>query len=134
MKTTDNKVKMILVKKEAVDFGQGWEAGSCTIRVVNVENTCKAFYKKLGCERIDIAERTINGVPFDFIVDDESCIKDKPPVFSVKSRTDKAYNLCNTLLICKYNEKTGGERGLTPPEIEWVKRNFNPLQNAVMID
>lgn len=129
-----DKVKMILVKKEAVNFGSGWEAGSATIRVVNIEPKLEAYYKKLGCQTIDIQERNINGVPFDFICDDEACIKDVPPVFSVKSRTNKAYNLCNTLLICKFNPKTGDERGLTPPEIEWVKRSFNPLQNVVMID
>lgn len=35
---------MILVKKEAVNFGSGWEAGSATIRVVNIEPKLEAYY------------------------------------------------------------------------------------------
>lgn len=135
MKTSDNKVKMLLVKKETLTNSDGtYAAGSCTIRVVNIAPTLENYYKKLSCRCVDIQERNFGGLPFDCICDDEACCYDVPPVKTVKSKTDSHYDLCNTLLICR--RKGGKERGLTPPEIAHIKRFFNPLPkiNAMVCD
>lgn len=130
-----NKVKMLLVKKETLKNSDGtYAAGSCTIRVVNIEPTLENYYQKLNCECIDIQERNFGGIPFDCICDDEACCYPVPPVKSVKSKTDSRFDLLNTILICKC--ENGEERGLTPPEIAHIKRFFNPLPwiNAMQCD
>jgi hypothetical protein len=129
------KEKFIYVHKTAIKCGSEWQAGSCTIRVVNIDAKLEAYTKKLNCEYIDIQDRKINGVTFSFICDDEAGLYNTPPVFSVQSRTNPAYNLVNSLLICK-TTKDGKTRGLTAPEIKWVKAAFNPMpdKNCILID
>lgn len=130
------KVKMLFVKKETFKNSDGtFSAGSCTIRVVNIEPTLETYYKKLNCRCIDIQERIFGGMPYDCICDDEAFCYNTPAVISVKSKSDYRYNLANSILICKYDGE-GKERGLTDQEIAHIKCFFNPLPhiNAMVCD
>lgn len=73
------KEKFIYVHKTAIKCGNEWQAGSCTIRVINIDANLEAYTKKLNCEYIDIQDRKINGVTFSFICDDEAGLYNTPP-------------------------------------------------------
>jgi hypothetical protein len=129
------KIKMLLVKKETLKNSDGtYAAGTCTIRVVNIEPTLENYYKKLDCQCIDIQERNFCGIPFDIVCDDEACCYAVPPVKSVKSKTDSRFDICNTVLIGK--SQNGEMRSMTDAEIKHIKRFFNPLPwiNAMQCD
>lgn len=122
-------MKAILVKAGAQKIAGQWFAKQATAKVVNIEPDLEAYYKALGCQTIDIQERTIEGKAFDFICDDEAFLYEEPAVVSVRSK-DSRYNLVNSVIVCRCEE--GEEVGLTDEECKLVLSHFR--FNAINID
>lgn len=81
--------------------------------VVRFEPKLEWYYKNLDCQYIDIAERQIDGMYYDFIVDDEGLLKDDslPSCCDANGHTQ----LVGKVLIC-HHDGEGNETGLTEEE------------------
>lgn len=81
--------------------------------VVQFEPKLEWYYKNLDCQCIDIVERQIDGVYYDFIVDDEGLLKEDflPSCCDANGQTQ----LVNKVLICRH-DGDGNEVGLTEEE------------------
>lgn len=126
------KIKVVKISKTAENRGGEWYETRCVMSVVEIAPKLKSYYKAIGCRCIDIQTRSIEGMEFDFIVDDEALCYSTPAVFTAKSRRGRNFSLCNTLLICKVDGEK--ETSLADADIEIIKRNFSKVANALIID
>ena len=90
--------------------------------ISEIKDELEDYYRVIGC-------RLVDGVYYDFICDDEGLFKDKAIVSAVSQ--DGKPQLVGSLIICKYDEKTGGEKGL---EDEDIKRISDRLAIATSPD
>ena len=88
-------------------------------RVIETEGGLDNYYKLLDCEIIDITTRSIGGVFFDIICDDEGLLKDDRIVSAVDKKGRPA--LVGNLLISKADEEEGRQIGLTDEELFHVQ-------------
>lgn len=96
--------------------------------VVDVEPTLETYYKMLNCNTIDITERCVGGVYYDFICDDEGLFVENNCVSAFNS--NKEPMLVGNLLICLHNGE-GEEVGLTDLDCKLLKQH---LQHVVRND
>lgn len=123
-------MKAILVKAGVHNIAGQWFAKQATAKVISIAPNLEAYYDVLGCQTIDIQERTIEGKAFDIICDDEAFLYEEPAVVSVRSKSDSRYNLVNSVIICRC--ENGEEVGLTDEECKLVLSHFR--FNAINID
>lgn len=72
-----------------------------TSSVVEIEKSLESYYKVLNCDCIDITSRTIGGIDFDIICDDEGLCKSDMVISAVDMHGDPA--LVGNLLIVKFD-------------------------------
>ena len=81
------------------------------VRIVTV-NGLQDYYRLIGCDCIEIANREIRGKRFDIICDDEGLLKAEPQVSAVngRGRSDacrQSYHLWRSRRRRKRNESDG---------------------------
>ena len=79
------------------------------------EPTLEEYYKKIGCDVIDIVCYNVNGKDYDIICDDEGLLK-SPPLIVTAVGEDGSPLLVGGLIICNYDDE-GNERSLEPDDI-----------------
>ena len=87
-------------------------------KVVETTGRLKDLYKLCRCDCIDVAVIDVDGVPFDFVVDDEGLLKDNPRA-SVFDSGGMAMLVGNVVILRSNCE--GDFVGLTEPEVEILK-------------
>lgn len=92
----------------------------CEAKEVDIEFNLDTYYKMLNCRCIDIATRRIGDQYFDFIVDDEGAIVDKPYVTCLNDEMEGM--LYGSLIICR--SENGEEKPLTDEDIELIKKHL----------
>ena len=97
--------------------------------ISEIKDELEDYYRVIGCRLIDIQSRAIDGVYYDFICDDEGLFTEKAIVSAVSQ--DGKPQLVGSIIICKYDETTGGEKGL---EDEDIKRISDRLAIATSPD
>ena len=84
------------------------------MEVSTTRNELQAIYEWIECSTIDIVQRKMNGRIYDFIVDDEGLLKDRPIMSAVHQ--DETPSLFGLTLITKHDEE-GNNVGLNEEEI-----------------
>lgn len=115
------KGRVKIMKMFLIDVENG-SAGS-----VDIEPSLEKYYELLKCDCIDIAERQIGGVYYDFIVDDEGLFKEKP-IASVFD-TSKKPMLVGNVLICLHDGE-GNEVGLEDKDIKLIEGSLLYCKNG----
>lgn len=128
-----DKVKMFKIEKEPWFLRNGMRTksylGYC---VVFTNATDKAIFKMVkGDNNIEEVKRTIDGVEFTFI--HKTNIVPQLSELSVKSKTDQALNLTNSVLITKRD----GDKfvSISQGETNIIKKHLDLFgENCLMID
>lgn len=92
-----------------------------TVSEATIENSLSGFYRALNCSTIDIVERKVGGVPYDFICDDEALLK--PPAKVSAIAKDRSPMLAGNLFLCK-STPDGESTSLSPEDITHIKENI----------
>ncbi len=91
------------------------------VTVVEV-NGLQDYYRLIGCDLIDIANREIRGERFDIICDDEGLLKAEPQVSAVNGRGEAM--LVGNLIICGEADAEGKETSLTEEDIIHIRQSI----------
>ena len=91
------------------------------VTVVEV-NGLQDYYRLIGCDLIDIANREIRGERFDIICDDEGLLKAEPQVSAVNGRGEAM--LVGNLIICGEADAEGKEMSLTEEDIIHIRQSI----------
>ena len=91
------------------------------VTVVEV-NGLQDYYRLIGCDLIDIANREIRGERFDIICDDEGLLKAEPQVSAVNGRGEAM--LVDNLIICGEADAEGKETSLTEEDIIHIRQSI----------
>ena len=94
-------------------------------QLIDTTGGLKEWYKLLKCARRDIQARTLDGVEYDFIFDDEAPIKLGAKVSALDK--DGQPQLIGRLVIC-HCDAEGNETGLHKSDIEILKRHICILE------
>lgn len=84
-------------------------------QVIQTGGGLEEWYRLVKCDLIDIQERQIDGVYYDFIVDDEALQKPRAKITALDK--DGQPQLVGNLVICKHDGE-GGETGLSDEEVK----------------
>ena len=88
----------------------------CDATIEDVKGTLQDYYRMTHCEAIDIATRTVEGTPFNIVVDDEGILRDDPK-FSVYDM-DGRPNLAGSVVVCGMADLEGNMTGLTEDDVD----------------
>lgn len=99
-----------------------------TANAVDVEPTLSTYYEMLDCTTIDIVERSVGGVYYDFICDDEGLFVENPKCTAFTS--DREPMLVGNLLICLHDGE-GNEVGLDDKDVVNITQY---LQSVIRTD
>ena len=91
------------------------------VTVVEV-NGLQDYYRLIGCDLIDIANRESRGERFDIICDDEGLLKAEPQVSAVNGRGEAM--LVGNLIICGEADAEGKETSLTEEDIIHIRQSI----------
>jgi len=100
--------------------------------VKDIKDELEVFYDFIKCRCIDIPHRTIDGQPFAIICDDEGLFNPAPIPATLVTDSEGAttIDIVGNIIIAK-DGKEGELEGLTPQDIELIKKNIWELENAV---
>lgn len=93
--------------------------------ITNVERSLQSYYRILHCDCIDITTRTVDGVVFDIICDDNGLFSEQP-LLSACDRNGDAM-LVGSIFVVGHDEENCDIRNLTADECAHVMRNIHPL-------
>ena len=96
-----------------------FDTSKMEVNAVEIEDKLEDFYKLINCNTIDIVSRSVDGVVFDIVCDDEGLLKDEI-VVSAMNHDFRAMLVGN--LIFAHHDEEGGLVGLTDDEIDHIKR------------
>lgn len=98
---------------------------------LNDKNNLKRYYTLLNCDLIDIQERKINNVYYDFIIDDEYLLKnnDKNNITASGLYNNEIKELIRGNLIICGLAKNGIETTLKESDITNIKNSILEIQN-----
>lgn len=82
------------------------------------------WYRLLRCDLIDITERTIGGIVFDVIADDEGLLKPRAKVTGLDAAGQPV--LVGNLVFC-HSTPEGAEAGLSDEDIALLRRHVVQL-------
>ena len=95
------------------------EQESITIREIEIEDKLEIFYDMLECEYIDIISRKINDKYYDFIIDDEGLLNDKPVTLFNENEV-----LVGSIIICGTADEDGNLTSLSETESREIVKHF----------
>lgn len=100
-----------------------------TTSVKDIKDELEVFYDFIKCRCIDIPHRTIGGRPFAIICDDEGLFNPAPiPATFVANREGVTMDIVGNIIIAK-DGKEGELEGLTPQDIDIIKKNMFTAEN-----
>lgn len=106
-KRRKEKIKCIYI------YNNKWSLGS-------IENDLYAF-QHIVDGAIDIVTRKIGNKEYDFIINDEGRLLDKPPSIMF-DRTNE--DLCGNVIITNFDKKTGQQASLSDEDVEYIKKHL----------
>lgn len=88
---------------------------------INDDNFLKEAYRLIGCRCIDITVRTIEGKPFNIVLDDEGLLKPEP----ILSAVDGEFNgmFVGNLIVFEVEDETLDLQSLSEDDVDLIKRN-----------
>lgn len=88
--------------------------------VITIEKTLEAYYKILNCDVIDITTRSIGGVYYDIVCDDEGLLKTYPicTAITLDHLANPTCELVGNILVCK--RSTNGITSLCERDIKRI--------------
>lgn len=89
-------------------------------KAIDITANLESYYREIECDCIDIACLTVDGHPFDFIVDDVGLLKENP-IVTVIEASGFAPRLVGTVLVFGCGEYD--IRGLTDDEVELLEES-----------
>lgn len=95
-------------------------------KVVDIKDDLKAFYELLHCNLIDIAVRSIGGINYNIIIDDEGFYH-KPCVLGASNPYDQDCILMNSLLVTGSPDGEGNLTSLTDDDINNIMNSMHPF-------
>ncbi len=123
------KIKVVIIRPHKLELG-GY-ANKHDVEVKEIENELETYYKEIGCEMIDIQERTIDGKAYDIICDEEYLLTHQMPQLTVDSKLGIDWSLFGTVIICR--QRRGKEIGLTDIEVARIMENLDE-NNCLIVD
>ena len=90
--------------------------GKHKVETKDIDATFDTYYKEIGCECVEIAERHINGTPYAIICDEDGLLGNNA-ITTVRSKRGGDCVVGN-VIICR--SKRGREIGLTDAEVAQV--------------
>ena len=100
-----------------------------------IDNSYIVYRDLIGCDFIDITTRSLCGMIYDFIVDDEGQLYDNPKPSAITSSMETA--LYGSVIITR-STHNGNQSGLTDEDIKHIQDNIgwmaepNGLYNILM--
>jgi len=97
--------------------------------VLDIRDELSEFYRLIGCDCIDIVSRSIGGVEFDIICDDEGLFAESPRISAV----DRLGNvmLVGSLIVTGPADEDGNLTDLTPEQARRIAKRAKIIETKL---
>ena len=99
---------------------------SGTHREVDHPDDLRAFYETLDCETIDIVTRTLGGVKYDIVCDDEALLTENPIPSAINAKRDEVMLYGSILFF--HNDGEGNLAPITEDDVRNIRRHVHRFQ------
>lgn len=111
-----NKINVLILKND--------DNGNLTFEEKMIDDELDVYYDIIGCNTIDIISRRFGNIDFDFVIDDEFLLKDRPTIPTLEYKESWKEALFGTIIIAGKTEdgnKDGELHGLTHKDVLFIK-------------
>lgn len=112
----DKKLKVVMI-----------DVDDCTIHDYVIDDDLNTFYNLIGCETIDIVNRSVGDEQrrFEFIIDDEGIYNN--PILSAVNRNMETYFVGNIIITGKTNGD-GELTSLSDDDVKYIRKHIRTIK------
>lgn len=97
---------------------------------IEIVDDLDSLYATLNCTCIDIPVRSIAGIPFDVVCDDEGLLKAEPFISAIRNEITCEPMLVGRLLLC-HSDADGNLASLSEEDISLISRHVRQIRSRL---